>query len=236
MEREILPAAFSHHAFVLVGRPSVVRPQLRELLAQEWNIELSGNPDFLDEQYESFGIDEARTLKERQVSHGFGGNKRVFVISFNFITREAQNALLKVFEEPTSDTCFFLITSSLSALLPTLRSRVQVMRLPENTEGEESGVDPKKFLAAAPGARLKMIAGFMKHENEHKKSDLLALISSLEQELAGQGKLSALDTDGKTAVSEMLELKNYLFDRSPSVKMIGEYLCVRLPIVVGENR
>jgi DNA polymerase III gamma/tau subunit len=76
------------------------------------------------ESYETFGVDEGRELKEAQLSKSFGGGKKIFVISFETITVEAQNSLLKVFEEPTPDTHFFLISRTGSRLLPTLRSRI----------------------------------------------------------------------------------------------------------------
>jgi DNA polymerase III delta prime subunit len=45
---------------------------------------------------------------------------------------EAQNALLKTLEEPPKDSTLILCTSNLSALLPTTKSRCQIIPLPDN--------------------------------------------------------------------------------------------------------
>jgi len=47
---------------------------------------------------------------------------------------QAANALLKLLEEPPSDTFFVLTSSEPSALLPTIRSRVAAVRVPRLTE------------------------------------------------------------------------------------------------------
>ena len=54
--------------------------------------------------------------------------KKIFIIETGFFTREAQNSLLKVFEEePTEGTHFFVFTPSAETLLPTLRSRMVIL-------------------------------------------------------------------------------------------------------------
>src|SRR5690606_12088493 len=44
------------------------------------------------------------------------------------LSKAASNALLKVLEEPPEKTHFFLLTNRLSSLLPTIRSRSQILR------------------------------------------------------------------------------------------------------------
>ena len=66
-------------------------------------------------------------MKDRQQKKSLDGGKKIFVISTNSITREAQNSLLKIFEEPTEGTHFFLILSSSRILIPTLKSRLHVI-------------------------------------------------------------------------------------------------------------
>ena len=45
------------------------------------------------------------------------------------MTPEAQNALLKIFEEPPANVYFFLLCDNASALLSTVRSRAPVLRM-----------------------------------------------------------------------------------------------------------
>lgn len=56
--------------------------------------------------------------------------RRVIIIEdAQTMTVEAQNALLKTFEEPPSDTVFIVTLSSTSNILPTILSRLQVISL-----------------------------------------------------------------------------------------------------------
>ena len=54
----------------------------------------------------------------------------------HLLTTQAQNALLKVIEEPPAGTIMILATSSVQAILPTIRSRAQciALQLPHNEE------------------------------------------------------------------------------------------------------
>ena len=55
---------------------------------------------------------------------------RVFIIrKAHLMTVEAQNALLKILEEPPSGVYFFLLCENASALLPTVRSRAPVLKM-----------------------------------------------------------------------------------------------------------
>ncbi|MBX4188844.1 AAA family ATPase [Candidatus Saccharibacteria bacterium] len=67
----------------------------------------------------------------REVIRSLGlkdGSRRVVLIDqADKLSEEAQNALLKVIEEPPEDTVFILNTKSVSGLLPTIVSRSQRM-------------------------------------------------------------------------------------------------------------
>ena len=59
-----------------------------------------------------------------------GGYRVVIVDPADDMNTNAANALLKNLEEPPSRTLFVLIAHSLGRLLPTIRSRCQIVRLP----------------------------------------------------------------------------------------------------------
>jgi len=48
---------------------------------------------------------------------------------FHLVQREAQDALLKTFEEPSAHTVLIIVSDAPSAILPTIRSRAQVLAL-----------------------------------------------------------------------------------------------------------
>lgn len=57
------------------------------------------------------------------------GAPQAVVLNLDGAGVEVQNALLKRFEEPTSDTWIIAIVSSLNYVLPTIRSRCQLVRI-----------------------------------------------------------------------------------------------------------
>lgn len=75
----------------------------------------------------TFGIDESRSLREQQAKRVAAGQERFFIIVSDFLTIEAQNALLKMLEEPGYGNRFFFILPVAGFLLPTLVSRGEVL-------------------------------------------------------------------------------------------------------------
>lgn len=71
-------------------------------------------------------IDTLREVKQRAYLHPLEGRAKIFLIDpAETMTDAGANALLKILEEPPSQTFFILITSKPSLLLPTIRSRCQ---------------------------------------------------------------------------------------------------------------
>ena len=94
-----------HHAYLLEGIAESILKELHEFLEEGLSFHIKGNPDFWHGAFDTFGIDDGRALKEMQ-SRRPVGERKIFIVQANFFTREAQNALLKVFEEPTPNTHF----------------------------------------------------------------------------------------------------------------------------------
>lgn len=76
------------------------------------------------------------------------------------MNQNAQNALLKVLEEPPADIYFFLITENAARLLPTVRSRAMLLRTQPLTSGQTMTVmknngipDNEKSRGAAKAAK-----------------------------------------------------------------------------------
>ncbi len=59
-----------------------------------------------------------------------GGWRVAVVADAEWLNVEAQNALLRLLEEPPPSTCLMLVSASASALLATIRSRCQRVRFP----------------------------------------------------------------------------------------------------------
>lgn len=206
---------YLHHAFVLTGGESVARA-LAGCIADHLHIEIASNPDVSVVHYESFGIDEARGLAEGQTRAGFAGARKIFIISTPSFTREAQNALLKTFEEPTEGTHFFIIIPHADMLLPTLRSRVVLVEQEEEREGDEQKL-AEKFLESSLAERFALAKkiGEM-HDREKTRRILNHMEHLLHTRAQGTPEM----------FHDLYTAKTYLGDRGSSPKMLLEHLAI----------
>ncbi|MBN2366366.1 MAG: DNA polymerase III subunit [Calditrichaeota bacterium] len=82
-------------------------------------------------------INTIRELKYEAKFKLYEGKKKVFIISeADEMRPEASNALLKILEEPPANLMLILITSRIHRILPTIRSRSQLIHFPR-LEGDE---------------------------------------------------------------------------------------------------
>ncbi len=106
-------------------------------------------------------IDQIRELEDFVFIGGHRNGARVVVIEpAEAMNQAAQNALLKILEEPPSSVYFILVSSRWRRLLPTIRSRCRTLALPRpsaveaqawlHRENEKSAVDLLPVLGNAP--------------------------------------------------------------------------------------
>jgi DNA polymerase III delta prime subunit len=120
-----------HHAYLIEGNKDEIVPEILSF-CKNINIKTSGNPDFCHIVVDNFKIDEALDLRAMSINKSFSlghsatgeaSSKKIFLICVNNFSLDAQNVLLKMFEEPIEHTHFFVITPDADALLKTLFSR-----------------------------------------------------------------------------------------------------------------
>lgn len=107
-------------------------------------------------------IDQVRALDEfLSVGTHRAGLRILLLNPAEAMNRATANALLKTLEEPSASTLFLLVTNEPMRLLPTIRSRCQVVSVPmpetalANAWLHGAGVDsPDEWLALAGGAPL----------------------------------------------------------------------------------
>lgn len=76
------------------------------------------------------GVDAIRRLREDMYLSPTELDKKIYLIhEADRMTPAAQNALLVMLEEPPTDVAIFLLCENTAALLPTVRSRVQTLRM-----------------------------------------------------------------------------------------------------------
>lgn len=89
------------------------------------------------EDRSSILIEQIRNIIERLITMPVKGSKRVIlIIEADKMTDAAANCFLKTLEEPPMETIFILTTSRQDFLLPTIRSRCQVVPFNYLTENQ----------------------------------------------------------------------------------------------------
>ncbi len=211
----------THHAYYIEGSLTQFDAYVDAIRTSE-GYEAS-DPNFVARKYEKFGIDEARAL----IEHGAlksTGSRALFVVATSSITSEAQQALLKLLEEPQQGTIFVLLVPH-GILLPTLRSRC--MQLPLTVEMSASTANTaREFLSWPYKKRSDWIAVTLKKEEDDSREYVRAFLNDLEAELY---KRIEDGKDIRDGLQEIAHFRQYLGDRSPSLKMILEHFAATLP-------
>lgn len=211
-----------HHAYFIEGDSASALVALDTFLESDLAIVRQGHPDVHFAEYDSLGIDESRELQSMQSMRPLLGDRKIFIIITPAITSEAQNSLLKVFEEPTQGTHFFIISSSRRILLPTLRSRMVIVEH-RSPSVSDAAVDvqtfAKRFIKMSPKDRLTSVADMVEAKDRVKaEAFLIALIAELHSDMKKNGK----------ALKEIISLTSYMKDRASSLKLILERVALML--------
>ena len=109
-----------------------------------------------DEGKRNITIGDIREMILQTAQHGMEGDRRVVLIRHAEDMQDpAQNALLKILEEPPEGTCFLMTTKQPGMLLPTVISRCRPLKLRPWTESEleamlaQRGIDAETARKAA---------------------------------------------------------------------------------------
>ena len=175
--------------------------------------------DIYDVYLEKVGIDDVRGLVQKAYNRPVQEDVQVLVVRTDFITLEAQNALLKILEEPPRSTRFVFVISESFILLPTLTSRFEERSL-EKREGKVDLNDVfDHFFQSEYKDRMVAI------ETAHKKKN------TVWQQSLKQGLITYLRradiVDG--SLKELEYVARTLLTRGASNKMLLEHLALVLP-------
>lgn len=179
----------------------------------------------------SIGIDEVRQIqfflsrKPTQSDHN-----TVVIHQAHLLTQPAQHALLKTLEEPPGNSLIYLVTSTPDSLLPTILSRVQIIKSPPTTYSTNLTHTTnilKRLQKAGVGERLKIL-----EEQEFTRESALAFLDDLEYLLHQQISSDLLSTMNYELITST---RKYL-KANVNLKLCLSNLAINIPqpLPIGE--
>lgn len=193
----------------------------------------------------SISIDEVRELQKflQLKTTGQAAIRRAAIIEqAELLTTEAQNALLKILEEPPSDTILILSAAHVQSLLPTIRSRLRVLKINKPYKDDltnhfaEAGypdhnINKAYFLSnGLPGLMQALLLKDAEHPlvtSVVQAKQLLA--QSVLERLAAVDKLSKQKEDAYNVVDAMQRIARAALDQSAARgnSVIGQWYKVQ---------
>lgn len=167
-------------SILIIGGDDAARLEKAELFCNTWQIDALDRiyivrleqPGKEGKRKASLGIDDVKTLQKKLAYKPLHGTQKAIIIpEAHLLTVEAQNALLKVLEEPPPHTLFLLLTPAKEIILPTIISRCKLVMLPLNTfvfstEEEEQFAEITLSLAEWGRGRALKQAELLSKDNE----------------------------------------------------------------------
>jgi hypothetical protein len=223
MIKKTLKQAWSNHtlahAYLLIGPIEIIKQELSDFWQTAIN-NFSLSPDKTELHFDSLGVAESRLLKASQTGRPLTNDYRFFVISFDNITIAAQNALLKVLEEPAGQTIFFILTPTVEKLLPTVISRCQII---------------KQLSSKIDGSQIKLAGEFIE-SNFNQRLDLIEKNfnpQATESRLAWHEFLNTLEIKTKSsAVEKIWQNRRWLDLPSFPLSFATIHLAMSLPVML----
>lgn len=208
------------HGLLIAGAPSSGKFHVAKYIISN----ILGRPDMKLENYPFFkslastdekelGIDDIREIKKflRLKTTGSDRLRRFVVIDeAHNLGHEAQNAMLKLLEEPPDDTCIILTSSNPVRLKPTILSRLQTLRVRNipKSQLQQISVDSEdidRLYALSEGA----IADVVRLRNKQQENEPSRYLKDA-KELIGGTRLNRIIRLDKLAKDETYNLAKLL--------------------------
>lgn len=119
------------------------------------------------------GIEEVRDIRKKIFLKPLRSKTKIAVIeAYEGITIESQNSLLKILEEPPSNTTIIITVSSIGLILPTILSRCKIINLVDTSfelskqEIAQHLTVLKSLSSSGVGERLKLAQDIAKNKED----------------------------------------------------------------------
>lgn len=222
---ELLPRNL-YHTYIIESHDSDTAQLLIDELESRSYIQKQ-SPDFLYQIHDAFAVSDSVRIKEWHSEKGLNENKRICIISTKFINHDAEQTLLKILEEPNTNTHFFIILPNASVLLDTIKSRAHILKIDENNITPKYSED---FIKASIPDRLKIVEEVIEKNKENENSgglrhEAISLINGIEKIIYKRWK-SGNDSNLSFILEELSKSREYLSIPGSSVKMILENIAI----------
>jgi hypothetical protein len=200
----------SHHAVLITADEPLL------YTSHDWE----SIPSYDITKIPQLGIHEVRQLIA--TAHRLPDNtatERILVVATEYVTEEAQQALLKIIEEPPDSTQFIFVVPVGYRFLPTLESRFERVGALKDTQDTEVF---QVFLAASYKERQERIADALADKDQRWQMELKrGLVSYLQKKRL---------TLPLITVVELEYIVRVLLTRGASNKFLLEHLALTLPV------
>jgi DNA polymerase III delta prime subunit len=219
-----------HHAYLIEGNKEEITSEILELFKNEEIVQIT---------LDTIKIEDARNIKSLGSEKSHSGGKKIFLITTNSILREAQNTMLKLFEEPIADTHFFLVMPDTSPLLRTFRSRFFAI----SAKGEETMLkEAEKFIALPIPKRIDFIKELLEEPEEENlaedsaRAKAIKFLNSLESELHRVTLCKVIPSHiGSPYVNcfeQIFKARQFLRQPGSSTKSLMESVALITPLII----
>jgi DNA polymerase III subunit delta' len=158
-------------------------------------------------------IEQARDILQFLALQRLGRSRVVIIDQAHLLNVQAANALLKSLEEPPEGTYFILLTHLADAVLPTIRSRSQLIRFRPLSDAELAqvlGSEAEPWIIEASQGSVEAAQGFLASRDDFRELDRVCL----------EFLTTALVRFPADQISELKELTK---DRSAQTFMAGVF-------------
>jgi len=134
-----------------MGKASFAREFVEEILGDK----TAAHPDLFliekDPEKREINVDKIRKIFDfAHQTSASSPNKFIIIDSACELNKAASNALLKILEEPRPNNFLILISHNLNRVLPTIRSRCQIVKIPDLSAADFTEILQQKNLHFAP--------------------------------------------------------------------------------------
>ena len=166
----------------------------------------------------AIAVEESRQILRRLTLKSYSGKYKVMIIWLpERMNTQAANKLLKLLEEPPEKTIFMLVSDNAEAILPTILSRTQIIRVPSLSIDEVAHYLTKRFsvdksvaLSAASLSQANMAEAIEVSRGAQSQHVFFNLFVKLMRAAYTANPLELMDVSDEAAALDKENQKNFI--------------------------